>query len=135
MLDASHYLILADLTLILHAVVVTFVVLGQVVILVGWRADWRLTANVPLRVLHLVLIVFVAFESWMDIPCSLTVLENRLRTLAGAEPYDTTFIAHWLGRVLFYEAPDWVFVLAYSAFAALVAATFVLYPPHRLSRR
>ena len=38
---------------------------------------------------------------------------------------------HWVHRLLFYEASDWVFTLLYTAFAALVAWTWIRWPPRR----
>jgi hypothetical protein len=38
-------------------------------------------------------------------------------------------------RLLFYEAPAWVFVLGYSLFASLVAAAWWIFPPQPRGRR
>jgi hypothetical protein len=46
-------------------------------------------------------------------------------------PYGTGFIEHWVQRILFYEAPAWVFVTAYSLFGLLVAVVWWRYPPER----
>ncbi|MBC7600089.1 MAG: DUF2784 family protein, partial [Polaromonas sp.] len=40
---------------------------------------------------------------------------------------------HWMQRLLYYDAPDWVFVLVYSLFGLLVLASWLYYPP--VSRR
>jgi hypothetical protein len=61
----------------------------------------------------------------------LTTLESWLRALAGSAPYHDGFIAHWVQRILFYEAPAWVFVTAYSLFGLLVAVVWWRYPPQR----
>jgi hypothetical protein len=53
-----------------------------------------------------------------------------LRTKAGAATYSASFIEHWLQRLLYYEAPSWVFVLGYSIFGALVLATWWYFPPN-----
>ena len=44
------------------------------------------------------------------------------------------FVADWLSRLLYYDAPAWVFTLAYSLFGGLVLATWWWFPPLR-SRR
>ena len=40
-------------------------------------------------------------------------------------------IAHWLGRLLYWNLPWWVFVAAYAAFALLVSLTWRWVPPVR----
>lgn len=104
---------------------------GQAAVLIGWLKGWRWTRGLAFRIAHLAAIGFVVVESWFDIPCSLTVLENALRVRAGAVAYEHGFIRDWLTRLLFYSAPWWVFALVYTLFGGLVLATFVVYPPRR----
>jgi hypothetical protein len=59
------------------------------------------------------------------------VLESRLRFLAGASPYQTSFVGDWVQRLIYYSAPPWVFTALYTAFALLVVVTFIAYPPRR----
>jgi polyferredoxin len=61
----------------------------------------------------------------LGIACPLTIWEDRLRGRQIA----TGFIERWIDRLLFYEAPAWVFTAAYVAFAALVLLTWVAVPP------
>jgi polyferredoxin len=130
-LEQSEFEQLADATLVVHAVFVGFVVIGQLLILAGWIGRWAWTRHRLFRVAHLGAIGFVVMEVWVGIPCPLTVLEQRLRVLAGSGTYEMSFIGVWLNRLLFYAAPGWVFTAVYSAFALLVAATFLAYPPRR----
>ena len=125
------YLILADVVVALHAAFIVFVVGGQVLILAGWAAGWRWVRNLWLRLLHLLAIVFVVLEAWLSVPCPLTVLEWKLRRLAGVASYEGTFIGEWLHWLIFYDAPSWVFTVVYTAFAALVVVTFVGCRPKR----
>jgi hypothetical protein len=39
------------------------------------------------------------------------------------------FIEHWLQRILYYEAPAWVFTLGYTLFGLVVVATWWYFPP------
>ena len=71
----------------------------------------------------------MVLEAWFGIVCPLTWLEFRLRAAAGSPLQAESFIGYWLQRLIFYDAPSWVFTLIYTCFAALVAATLVLYPP------
>lgn len=125
---------LADAILVLHVGVVAFVVGGELAILVGGRRGWRWVRNTALRVIHLVLIVFIALQAWLGALCPLTIWEQALRRRAGQTVYTESFIEHWLSQLIFFELPWWVFVAAYTAFAALVLLTWRWVPP-RPARR
>jgi len=123
--------IAADLIVVFHASYVTFVVFGMGAIVAGlWLGrDWA--RNFWFRVLHLAAIAVVAAQALAGITCPLTVLENRLRRMAGQETYPGAFIGYWAHRLIFVDAPAWVFTLVYSLFGLAILATFVLAPPHR----
>ena len=123
--------IAADLTLIAHAVFIVFVVAGQGLILAGWMLGWCWPRNSTFRLVHAGAIALVVLESWFGIMCPLTWLEFRLRAAAGTPLAADGFVAYWLQRLIFHDAPPWTFTLAYTAFAALVAVTLVFYPPNR----
>lgn len=125
------YLALANIIGVLHALFVLFVVAGQLLILLGWLCNWRFCRNFSFRVLHLAAIGFVVLESWVGIICPLTFLEAWLRAKSGATAAEGDFIAYWLDRLLYYQAPSWGFTMVYTIFGALVAVTFFAYPPRR----
>ena len=128
-LAAWPYALLADAVLVLHAGIVLFVVGGLLLVLLGnWRG-WPWVNRPWFRLAHLAAITVVVAESWLGLTCPLTTLEWWLRARAGVAPYETSFIAHWLQTLLFYEAPWWVFALAYTVFGALVAAAWWRFPP------
>ncbi|CAL92741.1 DUF2784 domain-containing protein [Azoarcus olearius] len=129
--SAAVFRLLANAVLVLHAGFVLFVVAGLVLILVGGALDWRWVRDVRLRVLHLAAIGVVVAESWLGVVCPLTTLELWLRRLGGQTFYEGDFVAFWLRRLLFFDAPGWVFVLAYTGFAALVLLAWWRYPPRR----
>ena len=132
MLSERAYLGLANLVLVLHVAVVLFVVGGLVLIALGnWRR-WRWVNAWWFRLAHLAAIAVVVAESWFGIVCPLTTLEAWLRVRAGAPVYGGSgFIEHWLQRLLYYDAPAWVFTLGYTAFALLVALAWWRFPPRR----
>lgn len=130
--SAASYLLAADLVLGLHVAFVAFVVLGLVLILIGSGLGWSWIRSPLFRVAHLVAIAVVAVQSWFGVVCPLTVLEMALRTRAGDAVYSGTFVSHWLERLLYYQAPAWVFVAGYTAFGALVVASWFLVPPRPL---
>jgi hypothetical protein len=118
---------LADALLIIHVAVVLFITAGLPLIYVGAACGWAWVRAWPWRALHLAAIVFVAAESLLGIACPLTTWEDTLR---GHRPA-AGFLERWLDRILFYDLPAWVFILAYTAFAVLVAAAWVMVPPAR----
>jgi hypothetical protein len=124
----------ADAMLVLHVAIVLFVVLGELLFLLGGWRRWRWVRHFWLRATHLGLMAFIAVQTWLGQLCPLTVWEQALRRQAGQGSYREGFIEHWLATWLYVAAPWWAFVLAYSAFAALVLATWRWVPPQRRSR-
>lgn len=127
--DAARWL--ADTILALHVGIVAFVVLGTLAILAGGPSGWRWVRSRSFRLTHLALMVFIALQAWLGRLCPLTEWEQSLRNRAGQETYGESFIQHWLSRLIFFEAPWWIFVAAYTAFAALVALCWWQWPPRR----
>jgi polyferredoxin len=120
---------LADLVLIVHVGVVAFVVIGQLLFMAGGLWRWAWVRLLWVRLVHLALIGFVVIQSWWGATCPLTVWEQLLRRQAGQKAYAESFMAHWLSRLIFFDAPAWVFVVVYSAFGALVLLTWWWIPP------
>jgi len=131
MLTPDTFRHFADAVLMLHIGVVLFIVGGLVLVLAGGIKGWRWVRNLPFRILHLSAIAYVAAQAWLGIACPLTVFESWLRVQARQGAYQRGFIEDWLQRALYFDAPAWVFVLAYSGFAALVAASWWWVPPLR----
>jgi hypothetical protein len=125
------YLLLADLTLIVHAAFVAFVIVGLVLIWIGRLFRWGFVRNRWFRFTHLVAIGVVAAESLAGFVCPLTTWEDRLRLLAGGEErYQGSFIQHWLHQVMFFDLPERVFTAAYVSFFLAVALSLWFVPPH-----
>jgi Protein of Unknown function (DUF2784) len=116
---------LADAIVVVHLFIVLFVVAMVPLVYLGAARRWTWIRNWRWRLLHLVAIAVIASESIFGIDCPLTVWEDRLR----GEQLSTGFIERWVDAVLFYDAPTWVFTVAYVAFALLVAITWVAVPP------
>jgi len=123
--------LLADVTLVVHAAYVFFVVAGQLLIVAGWARGWHWTRDLLFRVLHLISIGFVMLEAWLGVTCPLTALENSFRIKSGLLTYERSFLSHWIERLIFYTAPEWVFTLIYTVFAGVVLLTWLVYPPKR----
>jgi hypothetical protein len=116
--------LLADTLLALHLGLVVFVVGLLPLVLLGGARGWRWVRRRGLRLTHLGLMAFITAQTWLGQLCPLTVWEQQLRLLAGQGSYTQSFIEHGLSRLLYWDAPWWVFVVAYSGFALLVAGAW-----------
>lgn len=124
--DAGVYRLLADAILVVHFAIVVFVVFGLILILTGLLARWTWIHNCAFRITHLAAVVFIVVQAWIGQLCPLTVWENALRRRAGQSGYTETFVEHWLQKVIFYQAEQWVFTAIYTCFAALVVLAWLL---------
>jgi hypothetical protein len=122
---------LADAILVLHVGIVAFVVLGALAIPLGAWLHWDWVRDFRWRLAHVVLMAVIALQAWLGALCPLTVWEQALRHRAGQATYGESFIDHWLSRLIFFDAPWWAFVAAYTAFAAYVLALWFAVPPRR----
>jgi hypothetical protein len=129
--DGVLYLIAADAILFTHTLFVGFIVFGLVVILVGKLRSWAWVRNPWFRYAHLAAIGVVVLQSWLGAICPLTTWEMGLREKAGEAVYSGAFVAHWLESILYYRAPEWVFVVCYTVFGLLVAITWYWVRPRR----
>ena len=118
------YAVAADALLLLHTAFVIFVVMGLVLVVIGGLRNWHWVRNPWFRLAHLGAIGFVVVQAWAGQVCPLTLWENALRRRAGELGYSGTFIGHWLEQLLYYDAPLWVFTVAYTLFGGLVAASW-----------
>jgi len=130
------YLLAADALLFVHVLFVAFVVVGLILILAGGMLSWKWVRNRIFRLVHLAAIGIVVVQSWLGVICPLTIWEMALREKAGDAVYSGTFISHWLDKVLYFNAPAWIFVVCYTVFGLLVAASWIwVRPNHRKSCR
>jgi hypothetical protein len=123
------YTILADLLVVIHFLFVAFVVVGQLLIMVGAPFRWRWTRNFWFRLAHLACIAIVASEAAANIKCPCTVWEDQLRAAAGKPVEEGTFMGRLAHNLLFYDADPALFPPMHMLFGALVLETFLLFPP------
>jgi hypothetical protein len=119
--------LLADLLLVFHFLVAGFIVLGLILVWIGALARWSWVRNPWFRYLHLGAILMVAAEAILGYACPLTVWEDLLR--GGVRP--ESFIGRWVYRLLYYNAPEWVFTALYAAWTAATLLTLRIVPPRR----
>jgi hypothetical protein len=118
---------IADLIVVVHFAIVLFIVGGLAAVWMGAALGWAWVRNPWFRYLHLTAIGYVALEALLGIACPLTVWEDLLR--GGARP--DSFVGRSVRRLLFYDAPEWVFTTAYVAWALATLATLRFVPPRR----
>jgi hypothetical protein len=87
------YSVLADLTVLAHALFIVFAVLGGLLVLRWPRIAW----------LHLPAVAWAAFVEFSGRICPLTPLENHYRELAGQGGYSGDFIEHYVLPVIYPE--------------------------------
>ena len=117
----------ADALLAVHFLIAAFIVAGLVLVWLGAALGWRWTRNPWFRYLHLGAIAFVAAEALAGLACPLTVWEDLLR--GGVRP--ESFVGRWVQRLLYYQAPEWMFTVAYVLWTAATLLTLWLVPPRR----
>ncbi len=125
---------LADALLVFHAGIVVFVVGLLPLVAVGGARGWAWVRSPMLRATHLLLIAVVVAQAWLGRLCPLTIWEQALRVAAGQPTHGEGFIAHWVGRWLYWDVPLAVFALIYTAFAAAVVWAWWRVPPRRTRR-
>lgn len=117
----------ADALLVVHFALAAFIVGGLLLVWIGAPLGWRWVRNPWFRYLHVAAIVLVAGEAALGYACPLTVWEDLLR--GGVRP--ESFVGRWVYRLLYYQAPEWVFSALYALWAAAALVTLRAVPPTR----
>ena len=122
--------VLADAILVVHFAYVAFVVVGLVLVWLGYFLGWGWVRNFWFRALHLASMGIVVAESVLGIVCPLTVWEDDLRRRAGQDPgSEKGFVAEWVHRLMFFDLEPWVFTIIYVVFFAALVTSFILVRP------
>jgi hypothetical protein len=123
--------LLADIILIVHVAVASFIIIGLIVIIIGGIYKWNCVRNPWFRLIHLLAIGVVVLQSWCGLICPLTTWEMSLREISGQDIYEGGFISHWLQQLLYYDAPLWVFGLCYSLVGVAAIISWIAFRPRR----
>ena len=115
----------ADAILVVHAAFVLFVVGGLLATWIGLALDRPFARNPWFRGIHLAAIAFVVIESLLGYMCPLTTWEDALRGTSSQSGFIQRTIHAWL----YWNWPSWVFDAIYVAFGAVVAWTWLRFPP------
>jgi hypothetical protein len=89
------FLVAADAIVVLHLLWIVFLILGA---LPGRRWPWVKWMHLASLAFSIALQVF----GWI---CPLTYLEIWLRKLGGAQPYEGTFIRHYVEQLVYADIP------------------------------
>ena len=136
MVVANIYGFAANMLLFTHFLYVSFVVLGQAAVLLGWILRWRWVRNPIFRLTHVAAICVVAVLDLLNEPCPLTIWEYQLRERAGqTAEWEMTFVERLMRSIVFCDCPEWFFAVIYIGLAGLVLLTLVLFPPRWKPRR
>lgn len=126
------YALLADLITLVHFLFMAVVVVGVLLIYVGYFFNWQWTRNFWFRTIHLTMILIVVVEAIINVPCPLTTWETDLRRLANQPWNEASFTARVIHSILFWEEKsfdDANLVWTYYLFGGLVLMSFILVPP------
>lgn len=114
---------------LVHLIYALTIVVGFILIWIGYFAQWDWVKNFTFRMIYLVMIGIVAVESLFNIECPLTWLQEKLMSLDRLKHGNIPFIAGIVDKILYYKFPLWVFNTVYIVFGVLVLATWFLIPP------
>ena len=79
-----------------------------------------------------ILAAHVGFAAFVVLGLVGILVGGALRWRWVRDPYFRALhlaVAHWLGRLLYWQAPPWVFTLGYTLFGAAVVSGWWLVPP------
>jgi hypothetical protein len=126
-----NYSLLADSIVVIHLAYACFVLFGFIGIVIGAWRSWSWIKNFSFRIAHLICTVFVPLETLLRMTCPLTTLENYFLNASGTSGYERSFIGNLASKILFYDAPEWVFAVIYFGFAIMVIFYYFRFPPKR----
>lgn len=132
----AQYLLLADVILVIHFAVAAYITLGLPVIWAGRLLGWAFVRNPWFRYSHAGLMGVVLLESLAGIFCPLTAWESGLRQAAdaGYAGDGQSFVARWMGEILFHDLGETAYTVIYALFFVSVVLTLWLVPVRRRHR-
>ena len=114
---------------IIHLLYALVIVIGFILIIIGFFAGWRWIRNFTFRLIHLSMIGIVAVESIFNAECPLTWLEYKLMSLDHIKHGSMPFIAGMADKALYYNFPIWLFNTIYIIFGLTVFIIWFAIPP------
>lgn len=115
------YHILADVIILIHFLFIILVIAGGLLVI-----RWPKIAFV-----HLPAAIWGAVVEIGGFICPLTPLENYFRQLAGENPYEGDFIAHYLSQIIYPENLTATMQLILGIFVIVINIIFYALAIHR----
>ncbi len=128
----------ADVITTVHLTIVTFMILGLALVLIGWPLRWQWIRNPWFRISHLAIMGYIAFNAIRGEFCFLTTWEHSLRKEAGqfqGGEDEWSFVGRLLHNILFVEMPQEELNKYYLVFGALVLVSIVCVRPRFRRKR
>jgi Protein of Unknown function (DUF2784) len=130
------YGLLAELIVGIHLLYIAIVMGGLLLIVLGILLRWQWIRNPWFRLVHVIMILIVAFEATISFECPLTTWENQLRAAAGETTEEGSFMGKLMANTLH---PEWAnedtLTFGSYGFALLILITFLLAPPRFARKR
>lgn len=111
--------------LVLHLAIITFNVVGCVLVPVGAWLAWRWVHAFWWRLAHLLSLAVVALQAIFGRACFLTIWQGDLSGSARTQP----LIAGWIDSLIYWPLPLWVFAAIYVVVCVYVIVLWFLVPP------
>ena len=128
-MEAFLYSIAISTVYAIHLLYSLVIVIGFLLIVIGFFARWNWIRNFKFRLIHLLMIGIVAVESVFNAECPLTWLEYKLMSLDHMKHSSMPFIAGMVYKVLYYNLPVWLFNAVYIIFGLTVFIIWFAIPP------
>ena len=127
----NHQLLTTSAVAILwvHIVVIAFNVFGLIAIPLGAWRGWSFVRIFWWRALHLGALAFVAFQAVLGQACFLTIWQSDLLMRAGEPATNEPLIQRWIGQIIFWPFPLWVFAVLYVVVCIYTVVLWRLVPP------
>lgn len=122
---SSFYLLLSDAIMVIHFAWVAFNLFG-----------FFFARKFPkIKILHIGTLTATAVLMLAEKPCPLTIWEQQLRRrIDPALSYEESFLSHYLGKVIYIDAPPHTLTVL-TSILALLAIFFYLILPFLKKRR
>jgi hypothetical protein len=135
-LASIMYGILAELMVALHVAYVGYIVVGQMLIVIGSGVGWQWVRNPWFRFSHLIMMGIVCVEEMMGWRCPLTIWENDLRILAGQTVAQGSFMGRFLHDLLYVNdvLPEKAIQILHLCFGVIVLQALIMCPPRWFGR-
>ena len=117
--------LIADIVLVVHFCVVTFIVSGFFLIPIGYKFNWCWVANSQLRIFHIGMMALITLETLLGITCPLTSIENSLRGIYQSK----SFVGYWIEQIIYWDFPAPFFIVLYFTFLGWTFLMWKLFPP------